>query len=336
MPTVSIALCTYNGATYLREQWQNYLNQTRLPDEIVVCDDGSTDGTRELLQQLATDAPFPVQLVFNPSPLRVARNFEQAMQHCSGDLIFLSDQDDYWVPEKIARLTAEFTARPQCDALFSDALLVDEQLQSLNQTLWQAAQIDETIQRRWQAGQAFDITLLSNRVAGCTMALRRILRDQALPLPITLPPTMLHDEWLVLLASALNSIGLVDDPLVWYRQHAAQQVGTRPVVQAGATGIRSRFNRPRAEKLAPIQAEQERLTQIATSLADRLKPTEPALKKAAAMQQYVARRSKLSTDRAGRLLPVLMMALRGDYGRYARPGSRWTGPWLTALGDLLE
>ena len=147
---------------------------------------------------------------------------------------------------------------------------------------------------------------------------------------------MWHDEWLVLVASALNSIGLVIEPLVWYRQHAAQQIGTRPVVQTGVVGWHRRLNRPRAEKLAPIRAETDRLVRLAEALADRLDAGSPAFRKLEIMYQHFDRRSRLPTHRLGRVWPVLTTALRGEYGRYARPGSRWYGRWLSLLGDLLE
>jgi len=102
--TVSVALCTYNGAAYLGEQLDSIVAQSRPPDELVVCDDGSTDGTVGLLQAFVPEAPFPVRLYRNERNRGFAKNFERAISLCTGDFIALSDQDDVWKPEKLARL----------------------------------------------------------------------------------------------------------------------------------------------------------------------------------------------------------------------------------------
>jgi len=101
-PTITIALCTFNGAVFLPAQWESILNQTRLPDEVVVCDDASTDETIALLKQYQTSAPFSVKIIQNPVQLGFNKNFEQALSQSSGDLVFICDQDDFWFPEKFA------------------------------------------------------------------------------------------------------------------------------------------------------------------------------------------------------------------------------------------
>ena len=101
---ISIALCTYNGEKFLREQLDSFSVQTRLPDEVVVGDDCSTDRTVEILEEWAKTAPFRVEIVRNPQNLGYEKNFEQTMLRCTGDVIFPSDQDDVWLPEKLSRL----------------------------------------------------------------------------------------------------------------------------------------------------------------------------------------------------------------------------------------
>src|SRR5262249_18454629 len=102
-PRLSVALCTYHGASYVDAQVASLTRQTRLPDELIVCDDLSTDDTVSILERFARAAPFPVRIHVNEQTLRSTKNFEQAISLCSGDVIFLCDQDDVWEPEKLAR-----------------------------------------------------------------------------------------------------------------------------------------------------------------------------------------------------------------------------------------
>ena len=85
-PRISIALCTYNGASFLEAQLESYQTQTRLPDELIACDDGSTDATGDILAAFARRARFPMRVHANPARLGATKNFEQAIGLCSGDL----------------------------------------------------------------------------------------------------------------------------------------------------------------------------------------------------------------------------------------------------------
>lgn len=98
---MSIAMATYNGARYLREQLDSFAAQTRLPDELVVCDDGSSDDTLNILEEFARTAPFQVRIFRNDVNLGYAQNFARALERCVGDLVFLSDHDNVWFEDKI-------------------------------------------------------------------------------------------------------------------------------------------------------------------------------------------------------------------------------------------
>src|ERR1043166_3411462 len=98
---LSIALCTYNGAAFLREQLESIAAQTRTPDELVISDDQSTDGTLRLIEEFAETAGFPVRVSVNESNLGTAKNFEKAISLCRGDVIMLSDQDDVWHSDRL-------------------------------------------------------------------------------------------------------------------------------------------------------------------------------------------------------------------------------------------
>lgn len=124
--TVSIAMCTYNGASFLREQLDSFTAQTRLPDEVVVCDDGSTDDTLRILDDWQQNVPFTVKIIRNEINLGTTRNFEKAVSLCTRDIIFLSDQDDIWKPQKIQRMCNVFDTRPEVGLVYCDADCIDQ------------------------------------------------------------------------------------------------------------------------------------------------------------------------------------------------------------------
>src|SRR5215470_8302349 len=111
-PAISVAMCTYNGARFLAEQLGSLAAQSRLPDELVVCDDGSTDESAEIVKDFARHAPFPVRLEVNEENLGATKNFEKAIGLCRGEVIALSDQDDVWYPKKLELHESVFVADP--------------------------------------------------------------------------------------------------------------------------------------------------------------------------------------------------------------------------------
>ncbi len=111
-PRVSIALCTHNGARFLPAQLRSILHQVRLPDELIICDDHSSDATLAIVEEFSRSAPFSVKVRKNPANLGIAKNHEQAINLCKGGLIILCDQDDVWHPEKIVVLERAFTEAP--------------------------------------------------------------------------------------------------------------------------------------------------------------------------------------------------------------------------------
>ncbi|MDI6854251.1 MAG: glycosyltransferase family 2 protein [Deltaproteobacteria bacterium] len=220
--TISIAMCTYNGERFVQEQLESFSAQTRLPDEVVICDDSSQDNTLALLHDFASRAPFPVRIFINPENLGVAKNFEKAISLCSGDITALSDQDDVWLPEKLAIIERTFEASPEVGCVFSDAMAVDEHLQPLHYSLWDA--IDFKPRYRNPAQKEFHQFILKGWViAGATMAFRTQLVRPFIPFPADL----YHDEWLSFVFCASAEISVLPHQLNKYRQHAAQCYGVK-------------------------------------------------------------------------------------------------------------
>ncbi|MFL6335479.1 MAG: glycosyltransferase family 2 protein [Pyrinomonadaceae bacterium] len=218
---LSIALGTYNGAAYLKEQLESFAAQTRAPDELVISDDHSTDDTLRLIEEFAATAGFPVRLSVNESNLGTAKNFEKAISLCRGDVIMLSDQDDIWHSDKLESVERIFEARPQLSLVFSDAELVDETLRLFDETLFDRLHFNGRKQRLVKSGRALDVQLRENLVCGCTVAFRANLKE--LVLPISADGPLVHDGWIMLLVAAVGEIDFINRPLIKYRQHSAQQ-----------------------------------------------------------------------------------------------------------------
>lgn len=221
---ISVALCTYNGERYLREQLESIAAQTRLPDEVVVCDDCSSDETTEIVREFVQTAPFSVRLFVNEENLKTVKNFEKAISLCAGDLIFLSDQDDVWLPDKLKIFEAEFADNKQLGLVFCDADLVDDNLHSLGLSSWQT--LGFTVDKRDKyLTKSIDSSLLaSNIVSGCMLAFRADYKHLILPMPVECED-VIHDYWIALLLLFASQVTIVPQRLVKYRQHSKQQIG---------------------------------------------------------------------------------------------------------------
>jgi glycosyltransferase involved in cell wall biosynthesis len=220
---ISVALCTYNGERFLSRQLASMQQQTRLPDELVICDDCSTDKTVEILQDFAASAGFPVKLTRNESNLGFVANFERAIQLCQGDLIALSDQDDIWDSMRLQRSEEEFLAHPEVGLVFSDADIIDDHDQPTGTSLWQNFGFAGERKQRLLAGD-YTVLAKSRFVTGATVMFRSQLRQNCLPIG----SGWIHDEWIAATAAAVSDLVPIDGPLIRYRQHTSQQVGLSP------------------------------------------------------------------------------------------------------------
>lgn len=330
---ISIALCTYNGEKFLPAQLESFLAQTRQPDELVVCDDCSADASAEIVEAFARRAAFPVRLHRNERNLRSTKNFEKAISLCTGDLIFLSDQDDVWLPEKLARTELEFDKDRETAMVFSNAEIVDENLHSTGDDLWSFT-FDEEKRDLARGGKFFDVLLSQNVVTGATMAFRAGCRQDFTPIPDDIP-NLIHDGWISLIAANIGKVALIDEPLVKYRQHQAQQLGID--YRAGrAEGYDERLNRYAASILF-IENEIRRLEQMRGIFE--IYPQFEARRgkigfenligeKREKIKHYEAR-SRLPASRLKRLPPVLKEAASGRYRKFSKG-------FLSAAKDLFE
>jgi glycosyltransferase involved in cell wall biosynthesis len=222
-PGLSIALCTWNGEAHLGAQLDSIAAQTRPPDELIACDDASTDGTLRMLEGFAARSPFPVRIHANADNAGTARNFERAIALCAGEIVALADQDDVWMPRKLEMIEEVFSRRPSAGLVFSDAELVDEDLKPLGVGLWERVEFTPKRRAMFDAGNAWKALLARNVVTGATMAFRRSFLGKIVPFP----PSWVHDAWIAFIVSLYADLARIDEPLIRYRQHAGQQIGAR-------------------------------------------------------------------------------------------------------------
>jgi glycosyltransferase involved in cell wall biosynthesis len=308
-PKISIALCTYNGEAWLQPQLESFLSQSRLPDEVVACDDRSTDGTVALLRRFAERAPFRLRVEVNERTLGATQNFAKAIGLCTGDLIFLSDQDDVWLPEKVEKLARALEASPQAGMSFCDGEVCGEAMQPLGYTLWQAARFDAAEREKVAAGRAHEVFLRHSVAHGATLAFRAELRRLALPIPAI--PYCGHDYWIALVSAAVSEVIAVPDLLNRYRLHGRNVVGIRrrslrDQVCLGRELIKS--NRA-GHEAAMIQAAVERLEAA---------PVRPAVMDLMRQKlQHLRRRERMSPRLIGRIPDIAGETFSGRYSRFA-------------------
>lgn len=201
---ISVAMTTYNGAKHLKLQLDSFANQVRMPDELVVCDDHSNDETLDILNKFADAACFEVRVISNEKNIGYIANFEKAISQCTGDVIFLSDQDDYWFPNKINSIVSIFESNPIVWLVINDAEITDELLTPTGLTV---------IGQLNAVGQGAE-----HHILGCCSAFRRDMVQPLFPIPIG---TYSHDIWLHLLGNSLSCRYVVSRCLQYYRRHGS-------------------------------------------------------------------------------------------------------------------
>lgn len=309
---VSVALATYNGAEYLQDQFDSFVRQDRQPDELIACDDASTDETLALLEAFARSAPFAVRIHRNPANVGLIRNFDTALSLCTGDVIFLSDQDDVWFREKIATALAVLEKDPDALLFVNDAELVGEDLTPLGLTTF------SQVRARGETEKAF--------TQGSCFAMRRELLEWVLPLPDSYP---FHDIWIADLAHDLGAVVIGEHPLQVFRRHGAN---ASPVTMP-STGARSRLRKLSAaarEDARPALARQATMIRMRTerlqTVANGRSTADPSRRRKAVaavgtledtLNAIESRLDVLSRERPGRAAEVLRMLGRGDYAHFS-------------------
>lgn len=198
---ISVCIATYNGAPYIGSQLKSILEQLSADDEVIISDDGSTDGTVAVVAAMNDKR---VKVFENTGTHGVNGNFNTSLSHARGDMIFLADQDDVWLPEKV-----ETCRKALADniCVVHDAVITDGSLQPVGTTLLNVGKY----------GPGFWRNFKHNGYTGCCMAFRRELLDCALPIPST--RLYYHDQWLGLIAERMGKVAFIPFSGIMFRRH---------------------------------------------------------------------------------------------------------------------
>ena len=204
---ISVCMATFNGGKFIREQLESILSQLPPDAEIIIADDGSTDDTLLVVDSLKESR---IRVLPAERHLGVIYNFERALRASKGEIVFLADQDDVWLPGKVEMCLA---ALNEADLVMHDAFLLG--LSDAFESAWvRNGKLSDI--RTYRSGVVAN--WWKNSFTGCCMAFRRKVLDKALPFPKNLP---MHDQWLGLVAEKYFKVSYVDEPLVDYRQHSS-------------------------------------------------------------------------------------------------------------------
>ena len=198
---ISVCIATYNGASYLSLQLSSILDQLGVDDEVIISDDGSTDETLKIVESMNDGR---IRIVEGPRQASPVRNFENALLHSRGDIIFLSDQDDVWLDGKVKQMCK---ALEVSDCVTSNCVVTDDELSVTHPSFFAL--------NRTKYGKAYNL-LVKNGYLGCCMAFKRKILDKALPFPANIP---MHDIWLGNVAAFYYSASFIEKPLIKFRRH---------------------------------------------------------------------------------------------------------------------
>jgi len=313
-------MCTFNGERFLAAQLESFARQTRHPDELVVCDDGSSDRSCEIVREFGLRSPFHLRLVVNDRNLGTTKNFEQAMRLCRHPLIALADQDDVWCAHKLDRIEKAILASPSAVGVFSDADIIDEHSLPLGQRLWRTIGFTRSEQNEFAEHGGLRVLIKHPVITGATLAFRRQLLNFLTPIPAG----EVHDMWISFLMAACGTVVLIPEPLIQYRQHQSQQIGPGPVTSRQL--IAQARNRGPYFYLAEVKRFQrlyERLRDCNFDLPDRIR----VLNQVARKIRHLEHRAGLPPNRLARIPGVIRETLNGDYTRYS-------GGWRSIAKDL--
>lgn len=325
MTSLTIAMATYNGAAFLDTQLRSFLAQSRLPDQLIVCDDGSTDSTLSIIAEFARSAPFEVKIVRNCQRVGHEANFGRAIALADCDIILLADQDDRWFADKLATVEQEFAKHPETLLIVNNVRLTDADLKPTGHTLLSQMRSSGLIGR-------------DNRglLIGCGTSFRAGLKQLVSPVPLL---AYGHDTWVNEFAAILSAKRIIERPLQDYRRHAANASFTALDGATRATALtilRPSIGKDLTEdwqrRLDALTEMERRLLALGPDEYAKLgirRTSREALTEVRSAQNALRRRMKIfRRGWFGRKLLAAGMVLRGDYRHFSG--------WRSFAKDLIR
>jgi glycosyltransferase involved in cell wall biosynthesis len=319
---ISIAMCTYNGATFLQEQLESIAMQSRQPDELIICDDCSTDTTIEIIELFKKKCNFQTKIYKNAKNLGSTKNFEQAIMLCDGDIIFLADQDDIWFPEKINRVLLKFQKSPDLSLIFTNAEVVDERKNPLGYTLWDSIDFKQKDAKQLSKGNGIRVLLNRNVATGATMAFKSTLRNFIVPIS----EKWVHDAWITFLITSIGGTGFINESLIEYRRHSNQQIGCS-VVNDDVSLKMKRLGNALKENKKPVEFDFSPYLLIVSRLNelcekgfinnDSINKVNAELKWLKEKLKFIEKRSLITGSGFSRFPVVYSHLLEGNYHKYS-------------------
>jgi glycosyltransferase involved in cell wall biosynthesis len=305
---ISVVIASYNGEKYIAEQLGSICRQTLAPDEVVICDDCSTDGTVRAAEETAAKYDgIKFRISVNPSPLGCDRNFERAISLAAGDVIYLADQDDIWLPDRLEIMQSILDNSPQPGAVFCDSRIVDTELNDLGYTHWQSRGFAGS-DAIFADGQAAFLKRVP--AAGHDMAFDSRFREILLPFPEL---DNCYDTWIGVVLFALGAWRKPSDiPLTLFRRHPESLSGSG--VRKGFAGKLREAKKAIADDASGWYAQL--YGELTARVRDRVSPE--MLQNLEARRLHSLARSRMNVPLLKRLPLILQETRNGNYFRFGR------------------
>lgn len=200
---ISVCMATYNGEKYIREQMDSILKQLSPEDEVIVSDDGSNDKTLAILESYHD----PRIIIYQNNMHNYTRNFENAISKSTGDIIFLADQDDVWLDNKVETVLNVFK-KTNADLIVTNVSITNGKLDVIDPSHFQSSHVTKGFIKNW----------LGTRYIGSAMAFQRRILDKVLPIPGD-SKYIAHDYWIACICEKYYKTELIQEPLMLYRRH---------------------------------------------------------------------------------------------------------------------
>ena len=319
----SVAMCTYNGAAYVGEQLRSILAQPTPPVQVVVADDGSTDGTVAIVKAVfdawnRAHPPIDVVVIDKRLGQGVAKNFERALELCTAEFIAIADQDDVWTSSRIAAAMALFVEVPEAILVASDALLVDSMGVTQHRTQFSELSASTSEIAELNGPVAYRSQLRRNILPGMAFLVQRRFVTAALPIP----DGWMHDEWLATLAACRGGLRVSEQSLVEYRQHDSNVIGA---------GRRTLLDKVQKVFGGTLDGDITSLKYEALLAYAQSQPFDGEV--VSTVEQKYAfefKRSELPRLRLARIVPIVRLLRARQYEIFASNGN------LNAIRDLMQ